>query len=145
MDQPLPNNHAERVVKTTEIMKEIGKFIQKQDTNTITLKVDPESLGKLKITIDMTDQVVKANIVVESDAVKTIVENNLNDLTNQLSRNGVQVSSVNVTLSEGEQKQNKGNINKKKDEKLDKKDSNIEDIEEERKKDLGYNTVEYLA
>ena len=145
LDAPLPNSNSERIVKAAEIMKEISKFIEKQDKSTLTLKVSPENLGRLKITLDITDQNVKANIHVENEAVKSIIEKNIADLQNQMSKNGIQLTSVNISLSDNEQKNTKQFVNKKKNNGFDSNEKNVEEIDEDKVKMMGYNTVEYLA
>ncbi|MBU2492266.1 MAG: flagellar hook-length control protein FliK [Bacteroidetes bacterium] len=140
-----PNSNSDRIVKAAEIMKEISKFIEKQDNSTLTIKISPEELGKVKITMDITEQSVKANIHVENEAVKTIIEKNISELQNQMSKSGIQLTSVNVMLSEGEQKTAKQFANKKKSTGFDTNDKNMDEAEKEKVKMMGYNTVEYLA
>lgn len=145
LDEPLPHTNSERIVKAAELMKELSKFIEKQDKSTLTIRISPEDLGKLKITIDVVEQNVKANIHVENEAVKTIIEKNIVELQNQMSKNGIQLTSVNVSLSESDQKNAKQFAGKKKTNSFDVNDKSIDENEEEKIKMMGYNTVEYLA
>jgi len=145
LDEPLPHSNSERIVKAAEIMKEISKFIEKQDKSTLTIKISPEDLGKLKITLDIVEHNVKANIHVENEAVKTIIEKNIVDLQTQMSKNGIQLTSVNVSLSENDQKNAKQFAGKKKSNSFDINEKNIDENEDEKIKMMGYNTVEYLA
>ena len=145
LDEPLPHSNSERIVKAAEIMKELSKFIEKQDKTTLTIRISPEDLGKLKITLDVVDQNVKANIHVENEAVKTIIEKNIVELQNQMSKNGIQLTSVNVSLSESDQKNAKQFAGKKKTNSFDINEKGIDENEEEKIKMMGYNTVEYLA
>ena len=145
LDAPTPHSNSERIVKAAEIMKEISKFIEKQDKSTLTIRVSPEDLGKLKITLDIVEHSVKANIHVENEAVKSIVEKNIVELQNQMSKSGIQLTSVNVSLSESDQKNTKQFVNKKKSNSIELNEQNIEENEDEKVKMMGYNTMEYLA
>ncbi len=94
----------ERTVKAPDIIKEISRFIQKSEKSSITLNIEPEQLGKVKIALEVADNIISARIEVENEAVKHIVENKINELYSNLSQNGVQLSSVNVSLSQAENK-----------------------------------------
>jgi len=89
--------------------------------------------------------VVSGHIEVENEAAKKLVESNLSQLYNSLSGSGVQLNSLNISLSNNEQKaNNKQQHNKRKLASLSE-----EEITEEKpagnSKILGYNTYEYLV
>lgn len=146
-EMPQQTSTNERVVRTSEIMKEIAKHIQRYDKNTLSLRIDPEHLGKLKLTIDVVDNMVKANVEVESTAVKHVVESNLSTLNQDLAKNGIQLSSINISLSDQDAKQSKqfANNKKKSSSSFEKDDDSIHEQEEVKAKQLGYNTYEYLV
>ncbi|MGE5409510.1 MAG: flagellar hook-length control protein FliK, partial [Clostridiales bacterium] len=132
-----------KTVKAAEVMKEISGFIQKNDSHSITLKIDPESLGSVKIALDVVDKIVHANIEVENEAAKKMVENNLNQLYNSLNQNGVQFSSINISLANHEQKQQKS-FNPKRKMFQSEQDGDYDDKSVSDGRKMGYNTYEYL-
>ncbi|MDP4195401.1 MAG: flagellar hook-length control protein FliK [Bacteroidota bacterium] len=137
------NNTPVKTVKAAEVMKEISGFIQKNDSHSITLKIDPESLGSVKIALDVVDKIVHANIEVENEAAKKMVENNLNQLYNSLNQNGVQFSSINISLANHEQKQQKS-FNPKRKMFQSEQDGDYDDKSVSDGRKMGYNTYEYL-
>lgn len=138
-----PFSEAARTVKAAEVMKEISKFIQQGDKSSITLKIDPENLGTVKIALDLADKVVHANIEVENEAARKLMENNLNQLYNSLSQNGVQLNSINISLANSEHKQGKL-PNQKRRAFTGDGDKDQDDIDALRQKQMGYNTYDYL-
>ena len=139
------SSNAERLVKTAEIMKEVAKHIQSKEKNSLILQIDPENLGKMKIKLEMIENSIRAKIEVESHVVRQHLENNLNDLYSQLSKNGVQLNGVNITLSEPDLKSGKQFSGKKKGSGNNLKDEEIEITEDLKTKSLGYNTYDYVV
>lgn len=135
---PLPS----RLVKSTDVIKEISRFIEKNEGHSLTIKIDPESLGTVKIALDVVDKLVHANIEVENEAAKKMVESNLNQLYSQLSQSGIQLNSLNISLANQEGKQNKNFSGRKRqsnnDFETDFDQANVSDA-----KQMGYNTYEY--
>ncbi|MBI9073158.1 MAG: flagellar hook-length control protein FliK, partial [Melioribacteraceae bacterium] len=137
-----------KTVKSAEVVKEIAKFIEKQDKTSLVIKVNPEHLGKVKIALEITNKIVRANIEVENVAAKQMLEANIKELNVNLSQSGTQFGGVNITLANADHKNAKHFTNKK-------KNSSGSDVGDENEasgkgesgkvKDLGYNTVEYLA
>lgn len=138
-----PFGEAAKTVKAAEVMKEISKFIQQGDRSSIVLKIDPESLGTVKIALDLADKVVHANIEVENEAARKLMENNLNQLYNSLNQNGLQLNSINISLANQEQKQGKM-PNHKRRAFMDDGGKDSDEIGELRQKQMGYNTYDYL-
>ena len=140
------NSNNERIVKTAEIMREVAKHIQKQDKNTLVLQVDPENLGKMKIKLEMVENTLRAKIEVESTAIKHHVENNLNELQSQLSRSGIQLGGVNISLSDTDVKSGKQfSGSKKRSNGNSLREEEIEITDESKVKSLGYNTYDYVV
>jgi len=140
------NSNNERIIKTAEIMREVAKHIQKQDKNTLVLQIDPENLGKMKIKLEMIENTLRAKIEVESTTIKQHVENNLNELQSQLSRSGIQLSGVNISLSDTDVKSGKQfSGSKKRNNGNSLRDEEIEITEESKVKSLGYNTYDYVV
>lgn len=131
-----------RTLKIIEIVKEIEKYIEKKESGTITFNVKPEHLGKVKIEIEVIDNVAKAIVQVENTEAKKLIENNLNQLTNNLLNAGMQLNSFKVTTGNNEQRTGKNNYSTKT--RTSKKESMVEEVSDEYKKQMGYNTYEYL-
>jgi flagellar hook-length control protein FliK len=145
----LDNQHeAMKTVKSAEVVKEIAKFIEKQDKTSLVIKVDPEHLGKVKIALEITDKIVKTNIEVENAAAKQMLEANIKELNVNLNQSGTQFGGVNITLANSDNKNAKHFNNKKKNSSNPNGNDDNEKVEKNetgKAKDLGYNTVEYLA
>lgn len=118
---------------------------QMQNNNSVELRLYPEELGRVKITIENSDNTVSAQIEVQSEQAKNIILTNLPNLKEALNKEGLNVQNLNVQLS-GEEKKSQNNSNQRK------KNGNgraafdtEEQVEEGKMKNLGYNTIEYLA
>ncbi|MCX6151029.1 MAG: flagellar hook-length control protein FliK [Ignavibacteriales bacterium] len=131
-----------KTVKYENILKEVSRFIIKHEKNSITFNVEPENLGKLKITLDIMENNAKVHVEVENEAVKKLIENNVTQLFQSLNQSGLSLSFLQVSTSE--QKQMKqGNPSKKK---FDLEKELLTDVDEIfMTKNLGYNTYEFLA
>ncbi|MBI3582280.1 MAG: flagellar hook-length control protein FliK [Nitrospinae bacterium] len=76
------------------------------------MSLSPEKLGTVDIKLTMTDSSVNASIVVGSDAVKQVVEKNLDQLRLALNQQGIMVSQMNVSVGrQGEQSFGNGGLN----------------------------------
>ncbi|MEW6507411.1 MAG: flagellar hook-length control protein FliK [Bacteroidota bacterium] len=132
-------------VKSSEIVTEISKYINTGEKQSITFQLTPKNLGAVKLTVDYIDNALHATIEVENEQVKQTVQSNLDQLKTTLQNNGIQLSNLNVNLNSGEPKANKQHSSKKKN-----YSGNSESKVEHRgeltgKKNLGYNTYEYLV
>jgi flagellar hook-length control protein FliK len=130
-----------KTIELSEFVDEVSKLAEDGKEKNIVLKLVPETLGKVKVSLNITDNIVSANIEVENESVKSIVQNNSENLRNSLMQQGLQLNSLNISLSSNEQKAGKSSVSKKKQAILSKIDE-----KESRKvsKNLGYNTYEYL-
>ncbi|MCB9258035.1 MAG: flagellar hook-length control protein FliK [Ignavibacteriales bacterium] len=139
-------NHNHRIVKSVEVIKEITNFISKQEKGSLSLEIRPEHLGKMKITLDTADNILKGRIEVDSEQSKQLIERNLDKLHSQLSENGIQLSSLNISLGNPKQKNEKmGNGESNKNNRENVSSEIDETKDEQQKKSLGYNTYEYIA
>ncbi len=135
----------EKVVRDTEVFKEVSRFIARREKSEMILRVEPENLGKVKIRLVMQQDQMRAQIEVESDAVKKMLESNLPQLFRDAGQAGVQLGAVQISLTQQESRQTKqGNPRKRNAEKV--ADTNLDDNKEMKaQKRMGYNTYEYLA
>jgi len=143
--QEIDIKSSQRLIKSVEVIKEISRFISKQDKGSLSFDISPEHLGKMKITLNTTDHVLKAHIQVDNEQSKQLIEKNLDKLHQELSENGVELSSLNISLGYSKQKKDeKETITK--DQKQSENLGQVGETEEEKEhKSLGYNTYEFIA
>ncbi len=132
-----------------ELINNFSTIVKGAKEKSITLQLKPENLGKVKVTLStVNNDTVRASIQVENHIVKQFVENNLAQLYSQMSKTGVQFSSVNVSVSQNPftkdsgsngSHQKKGNKNNLETEEF------VSEKEIERARAFGYNTYEFLA
>lgn len=144
--EELKNENSSRMVKSIEVIKELTKFITKQEEGTLTFNIKPEKLGQLKITLETINNTVRASIEVENEQAKQLIERNINELYKQLNENEVQLSSLNISLSNPK----KDNATRNHKEAFSENESSEYSYEtdektEKKSRSLGYNTYEYLA
>ncbi len=131
-----------KTIKASEIISEIVKNVDGSKQH-LSFKLEPETLGKLTVSIDYVNNKLHANIEVENEQIKQFVQSNLEQLKSNLQNNGIQVSSLNVGLNNSEQKNTKY-VNPKR-----KFYGKIAEIKTENssevKKMMGYNTYDFLV
>jgi flagellar hook-length control protein FliK len=132
-------------IPVSEIANEISSLIQKGEKKSLTLQLEPDTLGKVKVTLDMFNKQVTARIEVDNEAAKQAVQNNLGHLKEAIHNQGIQLNSVFVSLSNEEQKQQRTPEVRKRSNNLSSEKKVEEQIEPKTLKKLGYNTYEYLA
>lgn len=116
-----------------------------RNSNSVELRLYPEELGRVKILIENSDNVVSAKIEVQSEQVKNIIISNLPQLKESLKQEGLNTQNINVYLGSEEQK-GQHSANQKRQNGNNKMIYETEENTEEVKiKNLGYNTIEYLA
>jgi len=135
----------QRLVKSVELVKEVSKFIARQEKGSLSIDITPEHLGKMKITLDTVDNTLKARIEVDNEQSRQLIEKNLDKLEQELSENGVELNSLNISLGYSKDQQEEKEINNKTQEHSDDPGQVGEVEEEEKRKTLGYNTYEYIA
>lgn len=131
-----------KIVKAAEVISEIVKSVDGTKQH-LSFKLEPESLGKLTVSIDYVNNKLHAHIEVENEQIKQFVQSNLDQLKNNLQNNGVQVNSINVGLNNNEQKNTKY-VNPKRKFHGKIADVKTEDVPEV-KKMMGYNTYDFLV
>ncbi|PIQ99947.1 MAG: hypothetical protein COV66_10135 [Nitrospinae bacterium CG11_big_fil_rev_8_21_14_0_20_45_15] len=97
----------------TKIVQQIvEKFTVRSngDQNNIKLRLDPPSLGSVRMNISTVGDSVRTTIVVESHAVKQAIENNISQLKDSLSAQGLDAEQINVSVG-GEGFNDNGNNN----------------------------------
>lgn len=74
----------------------------KEDTNSISINIDRDDLGRLKLDISVRDNMVKAEIVTEYPRVKEMIELNQGRLRDALSDHGLEMSYLSVSVDGGQ-------------------------------------------
>jgi len=137
-----------KTVKTYEVIKEIKSFLEQGSKSTMTLKITPENLGSIKISVDMVNNVVQANIDVDNDSIKQVVQTNLESLKQSLNSSGVNLSTISVNISSSDQQQQQQRtITNSRKRNFNMKNIVTSDDQESAatQKILGYNSYDYIA
>jgi flagellar hook-length control protein FliK len=84
--------------------------------NEVHIKLDPPSLGTVRMNIITSGDSVRTVIVAENQAVKQVIENNFNQLRDAMDEQGLKVDSLTVTVGgESNQQNSSGNFSGKED------------------------------
>jgi flagellar hook-length control protein FliK len=89
-----------REMAGSELVKNAG-MILRNGGGEIRLVLKPESLGSVRLRLNLTDNVIDGKIIVDNTAVKHILEASLDSLTRALSAEGFQTASLQVSVSGG--------------------------------------------
>ena len=135
------------VIKQVELNKinnELKSIITDKGNQNVTLKLTPDSLGKVHITIEVIKDIVNAHIEVENESVRQVVNAGVENLKQTLVQSGMVPQNINISLSNSDEKNQKFTKNKK-------RNSNGENFEMEQNseidlpKKMGYNTYDFVA
>ena len=87
-----------------EIVEQVQKTIlnstNKNGTHQISLTLNPEKLGEIKLTIQVEGNVVSAKMNVENSQVKQIIEQNMQNLKDSLAQQNLNAGSLDVNVGE---------------------------------------------
>ena len=64
----------------------------------VQIKLDPPSLGTIRMNVSTNGETVRATIVAENNIVKSVIENNLSQLKDSITHQGVKIDSFNVLV-----------------------------------------------
>lgn len=112
----------------------------------ILVKLNPKNLGNVSLKMSFEKGALLAQIQVENQTVKGIIESNLDDLKNALKNEGYEIGELDVSVNKentGDQNQQNFSQNKKRNLRLE----TFEDIEEKLNKEniAGDKAIDYLA
>jgi flagellar hook-length control protein FliK len=62
------------------------------------IKLDPPSLGTVRMNVSTSGDTVRATIIAENNIVKSVIENNLSQLKDSITHQGVKIGSFNVLV-----------------------------------------------
>jgi len=112
---PALTNNVEKIeMAEIKISETPAKFVLPTEINgknirnnhTVMIRMEPDHLGPVRMTLSTHNDILTARLVVESPVAKAVVESNLNNLVEQLDRQGIKVESFTVSVSGGEVDQN---------------------------------------
>ncbi len=84
-----------------EIVQSARIVLRDGDSGTIRLRLRPESLGTVKIELNLADNNISGRIVVESDEAKSAFERNMGELSDAFRRGGFESASLQVSVGSG--------------------------------------------
>jgi len=89
------------------------KFDKADINRTIFIKLEPENLGTVRLTLTSHHDSISGRMVVDSNTARVAIEDNLNHLTNDLSARGIKLDSFQVSVGGGMigQKHTSGKMN----------------------------------
>jgi flagellar hook-length control protein FliK len=97
----LPENLLARGATEAKIINQIANRMTVRSNgaeNEIHIKLDPPSLGTVRMNITTSGDSVRTVIVAENHAVKQVIENNFNQLRDAMAEQGLKVDSFTVTV-----------------------------------------------
>ncbi len=95
---PKPVSH-EQIMQ--QVREKLAAAAADGDTSRITLKLNPQELGELKITMKMENQNLKVDIVTENRGVRDALLHNMDSLKEILSRQNISMERFNVLTGSG--------------------------------------------
>jgi flagellar hook-length control protein FliK len=100
---PIPATPLERLrdMAGSELARTAG-IILRDGGGEIRLILKPESLGSVRVRLNLVDNVIDGKIVVDSAAVKHVLEGSIDSLTRALSADGFQTASLQVSVGGGD-------------------------------------------
>jgi flagellar hook-length control protein FliK len=84
-----------------EIVKSAHIVLRDGDAGTIRLRLRPESLGNVKVELNLADNNISGRILVESDEAKTAFERNMNQLADAFRQGGFDSARLEVAVGGG--------------------------------------------
>ena len=97
------------------------KINVKADTSSLELQLNPESLGKVQVSIEVRDGIATANFFVRDELVKTAVESQMQTLKDAFEENGLKVDKVEVSVSDFSFEQSNQTFSQEKEQKSSEK------------------------
>ncbi len=141
------NNLKENIksVDKQGMIKELSKLAENKENKKVILQLTPENLGKVKVFMDVSDNNVQINVEVENEAIRNLINSSSTHLRQMFNQNGLQLNSMNVSLSYAEHKPDR-NFSPKKKSLFNSSIKNYSSaIDPKAVRRMGYNTYEFLA
>lgn len=81
-----------------QVVNRIETMIHQPRTHSVTLQLEPEHLGKLRVTISVSDGTIHTHIVADNHAVRQMLESNSAWLQQALQERGLQLGALQVSV-----------------------------------------------
>ncbi|MGD1074887.1 MAG: flagellar hook-length control protein FliK [Thermodesulfovibrionales bacterium] len=79
-----------------------GKVYVMKDSNNLSVTLEPDGLGKLNIQLSLDKGMITTQISVPDNAVKSLIENNIQHIVHSLMNEGLSVGGFSVSLRDGQ-------------------------------------------
>jgi flagellar hook-length control protein FliK len=96
------DQNLQRLQDAQSVIKQISKHVGMQEgmrTNEISMKLEPEHLGNVRINVKMQNEVINAQIIVDNESVKDLLNANMTALRSSLTDSEIKVDKVDVQVS----------------------------------------------
>lgn len=95
-----PASDVQQMVDIVNQVVEQMKISLKPDTTSMDMMLNPESLGRLQLTVESKGGVMTANFIVQNEVAKEAVESQMQVLRDQLEEKNIKVEAVEVNVSD---------------------------------------------
>ncbi len=89
-------------VSPVEVVRQVARQIEtltsQQSTTSVTLQLEPEHLGRLRVTISLNDGAIHTHIVADNHVVRQMLESNSSLLQQALQERGLQLGALQVSV-----------------------------------------------
>ncbi|MGC8783710.1 MAG: flagellar hook-length control protein FliK [Armatimonadota bacterium] len=89
-------------VSPAEVVRQVARQIEtmtsQRSTSSVTLQLEPEHLGRLRVTISVNDGAIHTHIVADNHAVRQMLESNSTLLQQALQERGLQLGALQVSV-----------------------------------------------
>lgn len=102
-----PNRVQETVTRPSEVSpaevvrqvaRQVETMVNGRSTSSVTLQLEPEHLGRLRVTISLNDGAIHTHIVADNHAVRQMLESNSTLLQQALQERGLQLGALQVSV-----------------------------------------------
>lgn len=150
------NGLADRIIR--QITDHI-KMYARQDTTALEIQLEPESLGKVSLTVAAKAGSVTAHLIVQNEVAKEAIESQVSSLKETMNQQGIKIEAIEVTVASKEFEENLDRQRDTSEQQEQKRRKHLsadelaeingitvddEDMKEEIMKEMG-NTVSYTA
>lgn len=98
-ETPFEMTMKERLDLAKDIIHQLGEnlkgYVGKNQTQ-LTLQLTPENLGKVKVMLNMKNDLISCHVLVENDVVKNLLQERLNEMKVMFQNNGIQFNQLNI-------------------------------------------------
>lgn len=129
----------------SKIVEEISELVISEKKDKAVIYLEPADMGRVKVALEIIENKLTARLEVDTNSAKEMLHNQVEYLRDSLSNNGIQLSSLSISLYSSEQKNSKSLRDKRKDSSIKDIDTKENIQKEKQAKSLGYNTYEFIA